>query len=259
MDDNLYDKLRELTGKIPEKFSILEEQIDVKLQMEYFKFSSRIKKSIPKDTPIVLEEIPDLYDEKISIEVIKESLVKLASIDDPKAYRLIEAYLKDGKPELNHWTILAQQESKMLLESTLLNENQVFISTGLGGKGNMLRYFIVFIGEEISEFNDFQQNILKSEFEFALKSNQSELEEITFNEHFATMVVLIPFDVPFQKIFREAIAECNNYGNFLKPNFLVTNVKKLSTKEISEFLENNELPDSDSMDNLGIEPNDDEA
>lgn len=254
MEDNLFDKLRDLTGKLPEKLNILEEQIDVKVQMEYFKHSSKLKKSLKDKDALSLDEIPDLMDESLSDEEIRDNLVKLASIDNPQAYRRIEKYLKDGRPELKNWSIMAHQESRMLLESSLLDENQVFISTGLGGRGNQLRYFIVFIGDEIEEFTDFQKSILKSEFEFALKSNQSELEEVNFNEHFATMLVLIPFDVPFQKIFRDAIAECNNYGNFLKPNFLVTNVKTLSTKEISEFIENNELPQDEEFDNLDINP-----
>jgi hypothetical protein len=32
-NENIYDKLMELFGKIPENFSILEEQIDIKTQM----------------------------------------------------------------------------------------------------------------------------------------------------------------------------------------------------------------------------------
>ncbi len=39
--------------------------------------------------------------------------------------------------------MLAFQENKMLLESSLLDENQILISTGLGGKGMKLRYFTV--------------------------------------------------------------------------------------------------------------------
>lgn len=259
MEDNLYDKLKSLTGKFPDKLNILEEQIDVKLQMEYFKQSSKVKKKLKDESGFKLEDFPDIYDPAHTNENIKEQLIKLASMDDPKAFRIIEDYLKNGRPELKNWTLLAQQESKMLLESSLLDENQIFISTGLGGRGNMLRYFIVFIGEETTEFNEFQKNIISSEFDFALKSNQSELEKITFDDNLATLLVLIPFEVPFQKVFRDAITECNNYGNFLKPNFLVTNVKTLSTQEIHDFIQHNEIPDSDDFDNLTLNTENDET
>lgn len=259
MEDNLYDKLKSLTGKFPDKLNILEEQIDVKLQMEYFKHSSKLKKKLTDESGYKLEDFPDIYDPEHTNESIKEQLIKLASMDDPKAYRIIEEYLKNGRPELREWTLLAQQESKMLLESSLLDENQIFISTGLGGRGNMLRYFIVFIGENTEAFNEFQQNIISSEFSFALKSNQSELEKIAFDGNLATLLVLIPFEVPFQKVFLDAISECNNYGNFLKPNFLVTNVKKLTTQEIHDFIQHNELPDAKDFDNISLNPESDET
>ena len=37
-------------------------------------------------------------------------------------------------------------------------------------------------------------------------------------------------------VFHEAIKECNKYGDFIKDDFIVTNVKTLSFEEIKEFL-----------------------
>ncbi len=252
MEDNLFDKIREMTGKFPERFNILEEQIDVKIQMEYFKFSRKLKKE-KNSTPIDIDTINDIDFSTLSSTEQKTYLVKIAGIDDPKAFRFLEDFVKMASPDIKDWAILALQESKMLLESTLLNENQIFISTGLGGKGNMLRYFIVLIGEGIEEFAEFQQKIISSEFEFALKNNHCELEKIEFQENYTTILALIPFDIPFQKIFRTTLEECNQFGSFLKPNFLVTNVKPLTLTEIKDFVEKNELPDKDEYDRLDFD------
>ncbi len=245
MDDSLFDKLQEFGGKLPKKFSILEDQIDVDLQLEYFKFSKKNK--VDKDFNI--DNIPDLKTDEISIEEKKKILVQLAKIDDPKAFRIIEEFAKTAPQELKDWTILALQESRILLESSLLDENQVFISTGLGGKNNMLRYFVVFVGENVSEFSDFQKKIISSEFEFALKKQNCEFEEIIFEENYAMLTTLIPFNIAFQNMFRAIIEECNQYGNFLSHNFIVTNVKKLTAKEITDFI-NNKLPEQNEIDNI---------
>ena len=245
MDDSLFDKLQEFGGKLPKKFSILEDQIDVDLQLEYFKFSKKNK--VDKDFNI--DNIPDLKTDEISIEEKKKILVQLAKIDNPKAFRIIEEFTKTAPQELKNWTILALQESRILLESSLLDENQVFISTGLGGKNNMLRYFVVFVGENVSEFSDFQKKIISSEFEFALKKQNCEFEEIIFEENYAMLTTLIPFNVAFQNMFRAIIEECNQYGNFLSHNFIVTNVKKLTAKEITDFI-NNKLPEQNEIDSI---------
>ncbi|MDA3891733.1 MAG: hypothetical protein PF517_08735 [Salinivirgaceae bacterium] len=258
MDENIFDKLREMSGKFPEKFNILEEQIDVKVQMEYFKFSKKHKKNIDKKSQIDLDNIPNINNEELDIEEKKKTLVELAYIDDPKAFRFIEEYIKTAPKELKDWVLLAMQQSKMLLESSLLNENQIFISTGLGGKGNMLRYFIVLIGEGITEFAEFQQKMVSSEFEFALKNNNCQLEKIEFEEKYVTMTALIPFDVAFQKVFRTTLAECNQYGNFIKPNFLVTNVKTLNITEIKDFIENNKSPNKEEFEDIDFDPIDDD-
>lgn len=248
MDDNIFDRLREMGEKFPEKFNILEEQIDVKVQLEYFKQSKKIKSTLPKDFSIDDLNLEELDNEELPFEDKKILLIKIASIDDPKAFRILEAVAKNKDSELYPWAIMALQESKMLLESSILNENQVFISTGLGGRGTSLRYFVVLMGKEISEFADFQQKIIKSEFEFALNKNKSELENISFEENFVSLNVLVPFDVPFHKVFKSAVHECNQYGDFLKTNFLVTNVKTLTIKEIKDFVEKNQLPNEQQHD-----------
>jgi hypothetical protein len=253
MEDNIFDKLRDLTGKFPEKLNILEEQIDIKVQMEYFKFSKKLKSNKNEPLHIDADNIPNIDLEIHSPAEIKEILITLAGIDDARAYRFIEEYVKVATVPLKDWAILALQESKMLLESSLLDENQIFISTGLGGKGNMLRYFVVIIGEGIDEFEAFQRKMVASEFEFALKKNNCELEKIEFQEKFATLMALIPFDVPFQKVIRQTLEECNQYGNFIKPNFLVTNVKPLTLKEIKEFVTKNELPDKGEYNELELD------
>ncbi len=259
MEDDLFDKLKNISGKFPEKLNILEEQIDIKLQLDYFKCSKKVKLAAKKiNEDLKLENIPELSNEELSIEDKKEILVKIASIDDPKAYRIIEQYTKKPAKELHHWSLLALQESKMLIESSLMDENQVFISTGLGGRGNMLRYFIVLVGNNIEEYQEFQQTMIQSEFDFALKNNSSELELVEFKEKYALMTALIPFEINFQQVFRAALEECNQYGSFLKPNFLVTNVKKLSLSEIKDIVENNKMPDTEQFKELGFEEGNDE-
>lgn len=251
MEDELFDKLQNISGKIPERFNILEEEIDVKLQLAYFKFSNKVKKTAKKDDiTFDLENLPSLTSDELNTEDKKELLIKYASIDDPKAYRIIETYTKKPDAEIYHWSLLALQESKMLIESSLLDENQVFISTGLGGRGNMLRYFVVLIGENISQYEEFQQKMIKSEFDFALKNSKSELEHVNFEEKYALMTALIPFDVKFHNVLKSALEECNQYGNFLQKNFLITNVKKLSLDEVKHIVEKNKLPDTEDFKHL---------
>jgi hypothetical protein len=233
--ENIFDKIKELLGNLPNQLSVLEEKIDIDQQLEYFEISRRIKKQIP--TELILTESENLFDPDRSNEEKKQLLVKIASIGKAEAYRVIERFINEHKGNLKNWATLALQENRMLLESMLLDENQVFISTGLGGKGEKLRYFVVLFGKD-PEFTELQKKIIRTEFEICLKKNNSELEELNFSGSLANLLAMIPLKIIIKQLFAEAIKECNEYGNFLMSNFIITNVKELSFDEIREYVNN---------------------
>ncbi len=244
MEDKLFDKLKELSGMISDNFNVIDEPIDMQLQMDYFKRSKKVKSEIA-DKDIDIDEISDLLNPETGDEQLMDQMIMLAAIDDPKAFRILEDYAKDKSHRLHQWAMMAMQESKMLIEGSLLNERQVFVSTGLGGRGNSLRYFVVLIGNNVEEFVPYQQHAIQSEFETALKNNRSEMEKLEFEGKFAAMTVLMPLDIPFHKVLLSAVEQCNELGNFLNKDFLITNVKVLSFDEIKDIVDNNNVPSPD--------------
>lgn len=236
MDDNenLLDKIREMFGGIPGQFNVMEEQIDIDLQMNYFDLSRNVKEKLEEET--VIDDALRLFDPETEEGEKKSLLCRLASLDKPEAFRIIEKYLAIPDHDLHYWALMALQESKMLLESKFLDENQVFISTGLGGRGDKLRYFVVLIGNRFSDFSIHQKKLIKAELETCLRHNRSELEKLEFTGHIARLMVVIPLNVTIKDVFDEVINECNIYGDFLMKNFIITNVKELSYEEVIDFL-----------------------
>ncbi|NVO10638.1 MAG: hypothetical protein HXX16_11795 [Bacteroidales bacterium] len=238
--ENIFEKIQAILGNVNVNFSILEHQVDVRDQMEYFDFSRNLRRDF--DPEFVLNREQELYDDEVALESRRELLVSLASIDKPEAYRIIERFVKVAPNELKDWAILSLQESRLLLESKLLEENQVFISTGLGGLRGKLRYFIALFSESNSNFSDIQRNLIKGEFDYIFPKFQAEVEKVDFFANYATIVALIPLNIPVKDPIKSAIDECNNLGNFIKQGFLITNVKILTSIEI-ESLVNNTPPE----------------
>lgn len=250
MDDNIYDKLQNVAKLFSNNFSTIDEPIDMKLQTAYFMRSKKVKEAL-KDAKPDIDQIADLYDPSLTDEQLMERMILLSDIDDPRAYRILEEYAQNRDNRLHQWSLMAQQESKMLIEGSLLNERQIFVSTGLGGRGHQLRYFVGLIANDIAEFEPYQQHIIQTEFDSALKANNSELEHIEFQGPYAALTLLIPLDVPFHKVLLSAVEECNQYGNFLKEDFLVTNVRMLTFADMDEIVKKRES-DGDSDDEGGI-------
>jgi len=236
-EDNIYKKIQEAISSLPENFSILEEQIDVELQMEYFNYGRDLKTGFSDE--LILQHQADLFDQYILLDEKKNILVLLASQDKVEAFRTIEKYAKNPDPELREWSILALQESRMVIQSSLMDEQQVYISTGLGGKEQKLRYFVVFIGNEnISKYSAIQQKLIKTELEYAIKKNNGIIEEINFDENLAIFILLLPVKSDIQGVFNSVICECNQYGDFVRQDIIITNVKRMSVVEIKRFINN---------------------
>jgi hypothetical protein len=234
-EEFLYRKIQEALKNIPENFNILEEQIDVQLQMTYFEFSRKLREE--EDLSTLNGYKDSLFDLLVSEENKKKILVALASSAEVESFRTIERFLKKPDPGLKDWAILALQESRMLLQSSLLDEQQVFISTGLGGKGRSLRYFVVFLNKEGNGLTKMQQKLLRDELRYVIEKNDGELEDFDVMLDFTSATVILPLKAQLKDIFRGIIDECNQYGNFLDEDMVITNVKRLNTTEIVEILQ----------------------
>lgn len=238
-EENPFEQIQRFFKEFNGEINIIDEKIDINLQVEYFDMSKELK-----NKPIVdnwCEKSDLLFNDRTPLEEKKKILAQLASIEDVKAYRIIEKFVQSANESIKHWSLLALQESRLLLQSKLLEQSQVLISTGLGGKGNKLRYFFVLFTNNDLPFSKLQQKVVKGEFEFLFHKNESIIEEIQFTENIATIVALVPLHIAIQDLFSNVVSECNQYGNFLKENNIITNVKILTIDEIKKY---NEEPDN---------------
>ncbi len=245
-EENFYNNIQKALENLPDNFSILEERIEIEVQMKYFEFAKKVRKTdVLKECFANREE---LFSDEVDVDRKKEILSVIANLDEVKAYRTIEKFVKESDGELNQWGILALQESRMLLQSSLLDEQQIFISTGLGGKGKMLRYYVVFINQNRNELlSATQQKLVKDELIYEIKGNEGEFESIDFMEGFSTALVMLPLKADIKNVFQNVVDECNQYGNFLHEDMIVTNVKVMSRSEIIQLLHQNKNQKFDEL------------
>lgn len=233
-----WQEMNEMLEKSGAHLNVLEEEIDIEIQKEYFNLAHTLTQN-PENfknlCKLYTEEINLLFEETTSESRKKEMLIVLATLDDISIYRTIENFSKQNT-SLKPWATVALQQSRMLIQSNLLEDPEIFISTGLGGRGHLLRYFCVFLNKEENKLAGFQQNIVRTETETALGNFKGELEQMNFFKGYTTFTILLPLNVNLKTLFEGIIDECNLYGHFLNENMIITNVKKLSGEEIKSIL-----------------------
>ncbi|MDR1516568.1 MAG: hypothetical protein LBS52_00460 [Dysgonamonadaceae bacterium] len=234
--DDLLARLRQtLDEKGIDSFHILEDLVPIEEQMRYFRYFDKVR---GEKLPFVRdEEVDILFSPYEAIERKKLSLTLLASIPDVAAYRSIETYHSSPlEPELLNWSAMALVSSRIVLSSDLSGQQQVFISSGLGGHDRKLRFFALFATRERTAFTDLQREIIDREFRFQLQQADVEIESFEIKDNYFTLLLLFLFDTDIKPILNAVVGECNQYGDFIDKRFIFTNVKVLSDNEIQSLL-----------------------
>jgi hypothetical protein len=128
-------------------------------------------------------------------------------------------------------------EIQIALESDYSEERQIYISTGMGGKGTKLRFYVLLVSAGRKSFESYQRQVIEREFTYAFSQAGWETETLHVAENYVELLLLIPIAGNIKKVMGDTIRECNEYGHFLSDRYTITNVKPLSEQEIQEILD----------------------
>ena len=241
-DNDIFKKFRDSFSKIDGHFHILEQRVPVERQMEYFKYSEKIRKD--QDNPDISKMDFSVFEDSLddpesTVEHKKYVLSILATSRQVKAYRILEEYAQAPDPDVADWAYMALMESRIALESELSDEKQIYISTGLGGKGEKLRFYVLMTSKGKKPFQEYQRQTIEREFAYYLPKTDCEIERLTIGEQYVELVFLIPVRTDIKATLDRVINECNQFGYFLSNVFTITNVKELTAEEVSEIINKN--------------------
>lgn len=221
---------------IADSIDLIEDEINLSVHQQYFDLSKKIDfDSI--DYKEVLKDRKKLFSEDTASEAKQMILLRLAHLGTIDSYRTIERYLRLPENNLRDWALLCLKECGMFLQTSFLGEEGGFVSTGLGGKKNKLRYYSVIRTKKGLPFSETDRDMLGQKFKMIARQFESDIEELSIEKNYAMVKILIPMDVAVGTVIEQGIIECNKKQEFLSPSYYVTNVKKPTDEEIILYLE----------------------
>ncbi len=236
-NDDIFKKFQDSIQNIKGHLHILESSVPVEKQMEYFHYSEDVKKNKSEKGIPIEKEIQVLNAPESTENEKKYSLARLAVSADVAAYRALEAYAKNPDQGLEDWSQMSLLEARIALESEFSDEKQVYISSGLGGKGSKLRFFSLIKSKDLKTFSSYQRELIEREFSFYMYEHNGEIEFLNIQENYITIIFLVNLQQNMKIILDQAINECNQYGDFIDYNYLITNVKVYTEEEIQNELD----------------------
>ncbi len=222
--------IRENGGEI----QIMEREVGLDTQMAYMRMAKEVKSNLRPD--VVMAGKYELWDDSSSRQSKRKKLASIASLGSPDAIRTLQSYQEAPDRGLEDWTYLALQECKLVFQASMLDHPPMFISTGLGGRGQKLRFFGAFFSQDGLPFDKNRQKVISGEVEYMFRKFSGKLEFIAFSGQFVTFWGLVPIDVSLNEKVQAAIEESNLLGAGLRKDFVLTNVKKLTFNELGDIL-----------------------
>ncbi|MCS2892611.1 hypothetical protein NXV77_16290 [Parabacteroides faecis] len=168
-EGDVFKRFRDSFSKMDGHFHILEQRVPVELQMEYFKYSEQVRKGKVKQDLDDMDYTAfreSLSNPEATTDYKKYILSMLATSKEVKAYRMLEDYVQHPDEDVSNWAYMALMESRISLESELSDEKQIYISTGLGGKGEKLRFYVLMLSKDRNPFLDYQRKVIEREFAY---------------------------------------------------------------------------------------------
>jgi len=213
---------------------IMEREVGLDTQMAYMRMSKEVKNNLTPN--LVMAGQFELWDDS-SRQSKRKKLAAIASLGRPDAIRVLQSYQEKPDSGLEDWTYLALQECKLIFQASMLDHPPMFISTGLGGRGQQLRFFGAFFSEDGLPLEKNRQKVISGEIDYMFEKFGGKLEFLAFSGQFVTFWGLVPIDVSLNEKVQAVIDESNLLGAGLRKDFILTNVKKLTYNELGGILE----------------------
>lgn len=234
--------LSHLVSKDSESVEILQEPIDIIANQEFVKYQKEHKEDLLNSTDNVLNLEDKLYRNETSNSKKKEIIAALSLEGSTKAYRIVEKFLLKQDGELKQWSQIAKQQLKIKVERSLMYKKKVYVSSGLGGKNNLIRLFgVAYLKYEKIENNQYKE--FQKQIEKRFQKLNGILEKIDIQEKYFTFKILVPVNTNIDNLLQSMKENFEEYNNLIRDDILITNVKKLSKNEIESHLKTIELID----------------
>jgi hypothetical protein len=228
--------------RYPYKVKVVDLQLDIKTQMEYFGLLSEIFQGANAEA---LASIPrgKTFDPSVPLEYRKRMLAWLSMSEEVDVLRKLEQYEKCCPEEEKGFVSMCVYQCRTNIEAALLGERHAMVASGMGGEGNKIRYFAALVTVSGQAWSATEQHLLRGELMLACKEQGTVVEQLEFSGRYAKILLLTPITLSPVVVIRNAKNASNELGVFIGQQEVITNISRLSDEELDKILKG-EPPES---------------
>ncbi len=237
-NNNLGTNSNETLNALEEPLFQIDEAIPLEEQRRYFIARQALNKRKIPLSPQKLKDIEALiYNKKMGENWHRNTLVQLSTSGSVEAYRILEDFRCVAPRNLHNWSVIAEFDARVALHSQLGDLEEVtVISTGLGGRGNLLRFCAICATYNWVPFEEYQEKLCHDEFSYAITVAKGIVEQSLVGNGYIIVTFLIPLGTDPHDVLSQAINACNEIGDFMDAHTLrTTNISPIREQDIEHM------------------------
>lgn len=208
--------------------------IDPEILVQYMEYHKEVDPQQYDEESVIQESKTALYDSHIPYDIKKKLLFLLAHSSQAESYTILKEYVESPATELKEWAALAMQEIRMTVENEVYEDGKDMILSPLGGKDDMLRYYVVLSTRKNTPFTKEEKEQVQQEIDASAHFFDCEAEAVTFTAAYVVIKILIPLDIAPSVVVERILKQ---QKEILMYSFMATNVFKPTRKDIIPYLD----------------------
>ncbi|MDR2814549.1 MAG: hypothetical protein LBB79_07865 [Prevotellaceae bacterium] len=217
--------------RYPHKIKVVDLELDIKTQMEYFAFLSEASQEYGNENPTnAFRE--QAFDTSVPLKERKRKLAWLSCSEEVEVLRTLEQYEESCPEDVKDFVTMCIYQCRTGIESALLGERHAVVVSGMGGKDNRIRYFAALATLSGEPWSTTEQHLLHEELMLTSKEYDAVVEMLEFSGKYAKMLLLTPITLSPVTIVRKAKNASNELGVFISQQEVITNISLLPDEKL---------------------------
>ena len=201
------------------KIQIIEQPIPMQLQFEFATEYQRLSPSVhdlnENDLNCFVDKaIQRLYYSKDRAEK-RDLLTVLSSIKLPRVFEVLKDFIDYGDRSLREWATMARMGCRLNLIEDFTGDNMIFVASGLGGDGDLIRYNLVLLNCLDRPFSDFERGMIDKECRYHLDRFSGKMDSLEITDQYARLVFLLPVVKSPGRFLNDLLASINEFHSLV--------------------------------------------
>ena len=173
MREQLLSFMKQKRGKIQIVDKPIPPQLQFEYALDYMRLSPTVQHMAQEDLEVFVNKALRKLHYSSDMTEKRDLLTVLSSVKLPRVHTALKDYIDYGDRSLRQWATMACMGCRLNLIEDFTESNMIFVASGLGGDGDMIRFNLVLLSCLDCPFSDFESGMIDTRLVFLLPVAES--------------------------------------------------------------------------------------